>query len=72
LDNIVACVRADERVQSKVEVLCQNGVTTAYKVAAVEWYNGAHGCFEDNCPRLAVCFDNGRCQLMRGELDDGV
>lgn len=62
----------DGHVQSKVPVLCQNGVAEAYKVAAVEWYNGTHGFFEENCPRLAVCFDNGRCQLMRTELDAGV
>jgi len=70
--SIVACGCIDERVQSKVQILCQSGVETPYKVVAVEWYNGAHGYVEDNCPRLAICFDNGRCQLMRTELDDGM
>jgi len=59
-------------VQSKVLILCQSGISDAYKVAALEWYNGAHGYIEDGCPTLAICFGNGRCQFMRTELDDGM
>jgi len=59
-------------VQSKAMVLCQSNVGGTYKVAALEWYNGAHGYFEIGCPTLAVCFNNGRCQFMRTELDDGI
>ena len=25
---------------------------------------------EPNCPCLAICFDNGRCQIMRHEFDE--
>ena len=61
-----------ECLQSKVTVLCQSNVVGTYKVAALEWYSGAHGYFEVSCPTLAVCFDNGRCQFMRTELDEGI
>jgi len=59
-------------LQAKVEIQCQIGVEEPYKVAALEWYNGAYGCYEDNCPTLAVCFDNGHCQFMRSEQDNSM
>jgi len=62
----------DGCMQSKVQVLCQSSVTDPYRVAALEWYNGANGYFEAGCPTLAVCFNNGRCQFMRHEHDEGV
>ena len=40
------------------------------RLAAIEWYNGAEGFVEQDCPCLAVCYDNGHMQLMRGEDDD--
>ena len=46
-------------------------MTGLVKLVALEWYNGANGYLEPNCPSLAVVFDNGRAQLMRHELDDG-
>ncbi|RMX47135.1 hypothetical protein pdam_00018680 [Pocillopora damicornis] len=36
----------------------------------VEWYDGREGYVEPNCPCLAVCFDIGRMQIMRHELDE--
>ena len=33
-------------------------------------YNGSYGYVEPNCPCLAVCFDNGRTQIMRHEMDE--
>lgn len=33
-------------------------------------YNGSEGFMEPDCPCLAVCFDNGRLQIMRHEVDD--
>lgn len=58
--------------QSKVRVYCQSTVPGGYQLAALEWYNGAHGYVEPNCATLAVCFTNGRCQFMRTELDEGM
>ena len=33
-------------------------------------YDGREGFVEPNCPCLAVCFDIGRMQIMRHELDE--
>ncbi|ELT97636.1 hypothetical protein CAPTEDRAFT_160931 [Capitella teleta] len=55
---------------SKLMIYCLTGVTTSLRIAAVQWYNGNHGYLEPNCPCLAVCFDNGRCQIMRTESDE--
>ena len=49
---------------------CLVNVTGLVKLTALEWYNGANGYMEPNCPCLAVAYDNGRAQLMRHELDD--
>lgn len=37
----------------------------------MDWYNGNHGYVEINCPSLAIAFANGRCQIMRNEVDEG-
>jgi len=39
-------------------------------IASIEWYNGAGGYVEASCPSLAICFENGRCQVMRAENDE--
>ena len=49
---------------------CLSSVTGAVQLAGLEWYIGK-GYGNPNCPSLAVCFDNGRAQLMRHELDSG-
>lgn len=56
--------------QSKLSVYCLTNVQDDAQLAAIEWYNGVHGFVEPNCPCLAVCFDNGRCQLSRNEADE--
>ncbi len=58
-------------LQSKLNVYCLTNVTGAVHISSIEWYNGNHGYMEPNCPSLAVCFDNGRCQVMRNESDEG-
>ncbi|KAA3679029.1 WD repeat-containing protein 35 [Paragonimus westermani] len=35
----------------------------------MHWYHGDKGLVEPNCPTLAICYDIGRCQLMRSQLD---
>ncbi|CAG2226168.1 IFT121 [Mytilus edulis] len=55
---------------SKVQVYCLSGVSGALRIAGLQWYNGVHGYVEPNCPSLAICFDSGRCQIMRSELDE--
>lgn len=53
-----------------VTLYCLEEATGAYKIAGLEWYNGRFGYMEPNCPCLAVCFDNGLCQIMRNEFDE--
>jgi hypothetical protein len=56
--------------QSKVQIYCLSGVSGALHIAGLQWYNGVNGYVEPNCPSMAICFDSGRCQIMRTELDE--
>jgi len=49
---------------------CLNNVNGAISIAGIHWYAGAEGYVEPDCPCLAICFDNGRCQIMRYENDE--
>ncbi|XP_062523342.1 WD repeat-containing protein 35-like [Corticium candelabrum] len=55
---------------SKLQLHCLANVTGAFKLAGIQWYNGRYGYVERDCPCLAVCFDNGRLQIMRHEVDN--
>ncbi|XP_060579333.1 WD repeat-containing protein 35-like [Ruditapes philippinarum] len=55
---------------SKLNIYCLTNCTGSIKIAGVHWYNGSNGYVEPNCPCLAICFDNGRCQIMRSEIDE--
>ncbi|XP_077990221.1 WD repeat-containing protein 35-like isoform X1 [Glandiceps talaboti] len=55
---------------SKLSLHCLTNVTGAVKIAGIDWYNGSGGYVEPGCPCLAICFDNGRAQVMRNEMDD--
>ncbi|KAI9193226.1 uncharacterized protein BJ171DRAFT_588781 [Polychytrium aggregatum] len=39
------------------------------KIAALDWYNGSNGYIEPRAPCLAICFENGKIQIMRDEKD---
>eukprot|EP00756_Hemistasia_phaeocysticola_P065639 Hpha_TRINITY_DN8695_c0_g1::TRINITY_DN8695_c0_g1_i1::g.168905::m.168905/K19674/WDR35, IFT121; WD repeat-containing protein 35 len=39
------------------------------KLCGLEWYDNADQISEGQ-PTLAICYENGRCQLMRTEMDD--
>lgn len=39
-------------------------------IIGLQWYNGNAGYVENNAPSLAICFDNGRAQIMRDAKDD--
>lgn len=41
-------------------------------VVGLTWYNGRNGYVEPDCPTLAICYDNGRMQIMRTESDDSM
>lgn len=55
---------------NKMELQCLINATGAVSLCGLTWYNGRLGYVEPNCPCLAICFDNGRCQIMRDEVDD--
>uniref|UniRef100_A0A8C8RT34 WD repeat-containing protein 35 n=1 Tax=Pelusios castaneus TaxID=367368 RepID=A0A8C8RT34_9SAUR len=53
----------------KMKLNCLVNVTGAFSIAGIHWYPGTEGYTEPDCPCLAICFDNGRCQIMRHEND---
>ncbi|XP_072032249.1 WD repeat-containing protein 35-like isoform X2 [Amphiura filiformis] len=55
---------------SKLAIYCLTNVTGAVQITGIDWYNGLQGYIEPNCPTLAVCFDNGRAQIMKHENDE--
>lgn len=56
--------------QSKLNIYCLSGVSGAIHIAGIAWYNGLNGYLEPNCPSLAICFESGRCQIMKNDLDE--
>ncbi|XP_043251348.1 WD repeat-containing protein 35 [Colletes gigas] len=39
-------------------------------IMALQWYDGRNGYIASDCPTLAICYRNGKIQLMRGTNDD--
>ena len=56
----------------KMKLNCLVNVTGAISIAGIHWYHGTEGYVEPECPCLAICFDNGRCQIMRHENDQSM
>lgn len=56
-------------VQVKMKLSCLVNLTGTFRIAGIHWYHGAEGYVEPDCPCLAVCYENGRCQIMRDEND---
>lgn len=54
----------------KMTVSCLASTAGAVSIAGIHWYAGTGGYIEPCCPCLAICFDNGRCQIMRCESDE--
>ncbi|XP_060727604.1 WD repeat-containing protein 35 [Tachysurus vachellii] len=54
----------------KMTLHCLMNVTGAISIAGIHWYSGTEGYIEPDCPCLAICYENGRCQIMRYENDD--
>jgi hypothetical protein len=40
------------------------------KIAAIDWYDGQNGFISPDSPALAICYTNGRCQIMTNETDE--
>ncbi|KAM8834110.1 WD repeat-containing protein 35 [Synchiropus picturatus] len=56
----------------KMVISCLTNAPGAVSIAGVQWYAGTGGYVEPNCPCLAICFENGRCQIMRCETDENL
>ncbi|XP_069742568.1 WD repeat-containing protein 35 isoform X6 [Narcine bancroftii] len=54
----------------KLMLQCLINVTGAVSIVGIHWYSGTEGYVEPDCPCLAICLDNGRCQIMRHEHDE--
>lgn len=54
----------------KMTISCLASAAGAVSIAGIHWYAGSGGYIEPDCPCLAICFDNGRCQIMRYENDE--
>ncbi|XP_017782759.1 PREDICTED: WD repeat-containing protein 35 [Nicrophorus vespilloides] len=52
----------------RLEVQCLES-TDIVAVVGLDWYNGKHGYIHALCPCLAICYENGRMQLMYNESD---
>ncbi|XP_048590308.1 WD repeat-containing protein 35-like isoform X2 [Nematostella vectensis] len=55
---------------TKLTLFCLTNVTGAVRITGINWYSGADGYSDADIPCLAICFDNGRMQIMRHELDE--
>ncbi|XP_042241406.1 WD repeat-containing protein 35-like [Homarus americanus] len=55
---------------SRLNIQCLGTMGLGAMVVGLTWYNGRNGYVEPDCPTLAICYDNGRMQIMRNESDD--
>jgi WD repeat-containing protein 35 len=54
----------------QVKLTLYAATNAASRIVGLQWYNGSQGYTEPGAPTLAICYDNGRCQIMRDENDD--
>eukprot|EP00906_Rhabdomonas_costata_P037007 RCo051982 len=40
------------------------------KIVGLQWYDGSEGFSDAKSPSLAICFESGRAQVMRSEMDE--
>lgn len=52
----------------KLNVQCLDSL--GVRIAAIDWYDGQNGFISNDSPALAICYTNGRCQIMKNELDE--
>ncbi|KAJ9582947.1 hypothetical protein L9F63_022708, partial [Diploptera punctata] len=54
----------------KLTIQCLPNTMVPTQVVGMHWYDGKQGYVEHDCPVLAICYQNGCMQIMRGENDD--
>eukprot|EP00164_Ancoracysta_twista_P003121 GFYU01004159.1.p1 GENE.GFYU01004159.1~~GFYU01004159.1.p1 ORF type:complete len:1174 (+),score=402.74 GFYU01004159.1:102-3623(+) len=55
---------------TKLPLFCLEDGGPGVNIVGIDWYDGSEGYTDPNAPSLALCFENGRMQLMRHESDD--
>lgn len=53
----------------RLEIHCLEYQNAEIPVVGLDWYNGKYGYIHALCPSLAICYENGRMQLMCNEND---
>ncbi|XP_030756020.1 WD repeat-containing protein 35 isoform X2 [Sitophilus oryzae] len=53
----------------RLAVFCHDTNYDPIPIVGLAWYNGSGGIMNSSCPSLAICFENGKAQLMRNESD---
>ena len=51
----------------KIPDFCHGG--SEFKIASMDWYNGSGGYIHPNTPCLAVCYDDGKVQILQNQRD---
>ena len=52
---------------AKLQDFCHG--SSEFKIASMDWYNGSGGFLHPNVPCLAVCYDDGKVQILRDHRD---
>ncbi|VDQ01390.1 unnamed protein product [Trichobilharzia regenti] len=58
-------------MKSKISMYCLNNIHGAIRLVGLEWYKGDKGHVTRLLPSLVVCYDVGRCQIMKNHDDPG-
>lgn len=53
----------------KIDIQCINLSEEQVTVVGLDWYDGKNGYGQANATTLAICYENGRLQLMNNESD---
>ena len=53
-----------------MNIQCLTNISQLARVVALQWYDGKSGFTDEDSPALAICYDNGRVQMMTNETDD--
>lgn len=53
----------------RINVVCHDTNFEPIPIVGLHWYNGVNGNSIDQCPNLAITFENGKTQLMKNEND---
>lgn len=56
----------------KIEIHCLDNPNIEIPVVCLDWYDGKNGYIHSLCPSLAICYENGRLQLMCNENDPSL